>query len=359
MGSTPTSGTTNHGAWLSLVERSVRDAEVGGSNPLAPTTDRHRLQAEPVFCISRHMNKPRFSPLWLAAALLGHTAWGIYPVLARYLQIQAHIPGLTLLTIANGFAMLVMVIVVGIRREFHQLRIRAGWLVALFAMLRAVTNVLAARYAPAAQVTLIGLLTPLLVVIMGRVWFQDPAPPNTGVVLTLSLVGALVMLSGDMQNPEFWQSGGDSSWVGIALALTSSFMLALYMLSVRRTSAYGISSEATFLLQLIAVVGTSIPLSYVVGERFDGVASLAPTQWVWLIFFAVFIVIGANILQVYTLRKLGASLVTAVQAWRLPISAIAAGFILAEWMHTPTEFIGAALTALSVTWYLVSQRKAA
>ncbi len=37
MGSTPTSGTNSIGAWLSLVERSVRDAEVGGSNPLAPT----------------------------------------------------------------------------------------------------------------------------------------------------------------------------------------------------------------------------------------------------------------------------------------------------------------------------------
>jgi len=305
------------------------------------------------------MNKPRFSPLWLGAALLGHTAWGIYPVLARYLQIQAHIPGLTLLTIANGFAMLVMVGVVAIRGEFHQLRIRAGWLVALFAMLRAVTNVLAARYAPAAQVTLIGLLTPLLVVVMGRLWFNDPAPPNTGIVLAVSLLGALVMLSGDIQNPEFWHSGGDSSWVGIALALTSSVMLALYMLSVRRTSGYGISSEATFLLQLIAVVATSIPLSFAIGERFDGLGSLQPIHWFWLGIFAVIIVIGANILQVYTLRKLGASLVTAVQAWRLPVSAIAAGFILAEWMQTPTEFIGAGLTALSVTWYLVSQRKSA
>ena len=28
---------TNVGAWLSLVERTVRDREVGGSNPLAPT----------------------------------------------------------------------------------------------------------------------------------------------------------------------------------------------------------------------------------------------------------------------------------------------------------------------------------
>ena len=28
---------TSVGAWLSLVERTVRDREVGGSNPLAPT----------------------------------------------------------------------------------------------------------------------------------------------------------------------------------------------------------------------------------------------------------------------------------------------------------------------------------
>jgi drug/metabolite transporter (DMT)-like permease len=145
--------------------------------------------------------------------------------------------------------------------------------------------------------------------------------------------------------------------VGIVLALVSSVMLALYMLSVRRTSGYGISSEATFLLQLIAVVGTSIPLSYLIGERFDGLSSLMPVHWLWLIVFSVCIVIGANILQVYTLRKLGASLVTAVQAWRLPVSAIVAGFILGEWIETPTEYIGAALTALSVTWYLVTQRK--
>ncbi len=288
--------------------------------------------------------------------MLGHTAWGIYPVLARYLQIEANIPGLTLLTIANGFAMLVMFVVVAVRGEFRQLTIRAGWLVALFAMLRAVTNVLAARYAPAAQVTLIGLLTPLLVVIMGRLWFHDPAPPKTGIVLTLSLLGAVVMLSGDIQDPTFWQMGGDSSWVGIVLALVSSVMLALYMLSVRRTSGYGISSEATFLLQLIAVVGTSIPLSYLIGERFDGLSTLMPVHWLWLIVFSVCIVIGANILQVYTLRKLGASLVTAVQAWRLPVSAIVAGFVLGEWIETPTEYIGAALTALSVTWYLVTQR---
>jgi hypothetical protein len=35
------------GAWLSLVERTVRDREVGGSNPLAPTSlEKARVNVE-------------------------------------------------------------------------------------------------------------------------------------------------------------------------------------------------------------------------------------------------------------------------------------------------------------------------
>ena len=55
-------GTLSVGAWLSLVERSVRDAEVGGSNPLAPTKLTFR-QLEP----DRHGGVPRVT----AAALPG------------------------------------------------------------------------------------------------------------------------------------------------------------------------------------------------------------------------------------------------------------------------------------------------
>ena len=42
------------GAWLSLVERSVRVAEVGGSNPLAPTIpvqDTHRTHFDECFVL--------------------------------------------------------------------------------------------------------------------------------------------------------------------------------------------------------------------------------------------------------------------------------------------------------------------
>ena len=296
---------------------------------------------------------------WLFAALLGHSAWGVYPVLARYLQIDAHLPGLSLLIVANGTAMIIMAMVVWWRGELAQLSIRAGWIVAFFAAARAITNVLAARYAPAAQVTLIGLLTPPLVAVMGYYWFDDPPPPRTTLVLVLSCVGAMIMLSGDMQQASFWESGSNSSWVGIALATASSVLLALYMLTVRRTSRHGISSEATFLLQLIAVVGTASIMSTAQGDSWDAWTMLQPSHWLALAIFALVIVIGANLLQVYTLRTLGAPLVTSVQAWRLPMATIVSGIVMSEWLKTPTEYIGALITAGSVTWYLLTQRQRA
>ena len=44
----------NNGAWLSLVERCVRDAEVVGSNPVAPTSKKRRFSAglQAVFSLS-------------------------------------------------------------------------------------------------------------------------------------------------------------------------------------------------------------------------------------------------------------------------------------------------------------------
>ena len=50
MGSTPTSGTTRFGAWLSLVERTVWDREVAGSNPSAPTIVDIQIRSQERIC---------------------------------------------------------------------------------------------------------------------------------------------------------------------------------------------------------------------------------------------------------------------------------------------------------------------
>jgi hypothetical protein len=103
----------------------------------------NRLHMESVFCyrIINHkgylcvllQSAPISRNMWLLAALLGHSAWGIYPVLARYLQLDAHLPGMTLLMVANGSALIIMAVVVWWRGELQRLLVRAGWLVALFA----------------------------------------------------------------------------------------------------------------------------------------------------------------------------------------------------------------------------------
>ncbi len=66
VGSSPTFGTTNNysGAWLSLVERRVRVAEVGGSNPLAPTKPKERLCIyTDALCYRQNLFKRRYGDL--------------------------------------------------------------------------------------------------------------------------------------------------------------------------------------------------------------------------------------------------------------------------------------------------------
>ena len=59
------------GAWLSLVEHSVRDRGVGGSNPLAPTNlENGRAFARPFFLIGRVLSERSESkdrPTWREA----------------------------------------------------------------------------------------------------------------------------------------------------------------------------------------------------------------------------------------------------------------------------------------------------
>ena len=56
------------GAWLSLVERTVRDREVGGSNPLAPTSNFNDLRL-PAVAVVFH--------LWPSASNYGHRGFQV------------------------------------------------------------------------------------------------------------------------------------------------------------------------------------------------------------------------------------------------------------------------------------------
>ena len=59
--------TLHHGAWLSLVERSVRDREVVGSNPIAPTISK-KARAESALAFFFQTRVPRLAGLFTGVA---------------------------------------------------------------------------------------------------------------------------------------------------------------------------------------------------------------------------------------------------------------------------------------------------
>jgi drug/metabolite transporter (DMT)-like permease len=296
---------------------------------------------------------------WMLLALGSHTAWGIYPVVVRYLQNRSHLPGMAILTLANLIVLVLIGAVVVRRSELATLRAPVLWGVAVLAMLRSVTNVLSARYAPAVYVQLTNLLTPFFVVGIGATIFRERIPPRTGVALALSLVGALAMLSGDFD----FKSGlrlalSGSEWIGIAFALVSAVVLALYMLAVRHTHSRPVSGEATFAVQLIVLILTSAVLSAVFGEDWSSWQRANSFDWFLFFFFAIVVVLGANLTQINALRRLGAPLVSSMQAWRLIAALVTGGLLLGEWLTTPTQIFGIVLVLLTVSWYLWRQRPA-
>src|SRR5579863_10148630 len=78
------------GAWLSLVERLVRDQEVGGSNPLAPTNSFNNLQG-----LGDQTTHPTAHPV--PKLLLDSFA----PILRAWRRTQPRIPHRSLLPPAN------------------------------------------------------------------------------------------------------------------------------------------------------------------------------------------------------------------------------------------------------------------
>ncbi len=295
---------------------------------------------------------------WMLLALGSHTAWGIYPVLARYLQTVSGLPGMAVLAVGGSLNLIILLLVLKQRGEIGTLRSPILWGVAVLAMIRSVTNVLSARYTPGVYIQLANMLTPFLVVGIGALAYREAIPQRTGTALTLSLVGALLMLTGEISGGSMRFALNANEWLGVGLALISSLALALYMLAVRHTNSYRVSGEATFTAQLMVLIFSSGLLSIVFHEDWTRWSYLHPIDWLMFLIFAFAIILGANLTQIHTLRRLGAPLVSSLQAWRLVTALVASGLLMGEWLHTPLQMLGVLLVVAVVSWYLWQQRPA-
>ncbi|MFQ3663270.1 MAG: DMT family transporter [Chloroflexaceae bacterium] len=301
----------------------------------------------------------RATRVWMGVALLAHTGWGAYPVLARYLQTVSALPSMALLSLGNLIALLAYAPFALRQVDRRALRSRVIWAFALVVVLRAITNLLAARFTLAIYVQLITLMTPLLVALLSAGLFREALPPFTWPAIGFSLAGSLLMMSGDLggDGPLLRLSTGDLA--GLALAFASALCLALYMLLVPRTVKQAVSGEAVLLVQLIALTLTTGAISALLGEDPGRFAAASPGDWAVFGAFVGFVLLGANVGQIAALRHLGAPRVSSTMAWRLIATLALAALLLGERLTSLWQVLGAGIVLLTITVYLSRQRQGA
>ncbi len=293
----------------------------------------------------------------IGIALLAHTGWGAYPVLARYLQTVSDLPGMALLGLGNLIALLVYLPFIWHRIDRRILRSALIWGFALVVVLRSITNLLAARFTLAIYIQLITLMTPLFVALLSAGLFREPLPPGTWRAIGLSLVGALLMMSGEISTFGVSLALTSSDWIGIALAAASALCLAIYMILVPRTVRHAVPGEAVLLMQLMTLTVTSMGISFLIGDEWDRFAMLMSADWGAFAAFVFGVLLGANLGQIVSLRRLGAPLVSSIMAWRLIATLALAALLLDERLHSWWQVLGAVMVLITITAYLWLQAR--
>jgi drug/metabolite transporter (DMT)-like permease len=294
---------------------------------------------------------------WLAIALLAQTAWGAYPVMARYLQTVSQLPSLSILALGSLTALFAVGLLFLPRIKIADFRSKRLLVFALIVLARGVTNLLAARFTLAIYVQLITLLTPFLVALLSTLVWHERLPRYTGRALVLGLVGVLLIIGVDFFGSQVMPPSNRTDWLGISLAAAGSLLLALYMIAVRRSAFHDIRGEALLLVQLFSLALGGLLLSLLLGESWQQWREINATDWLIFGLLALGVLAGANMGQIGAIRQLGASLVSSIMPWRLLSALAVSAILLDERLSSIWQFLGVVIVMCTVTWYLWQQRE--
>ena len=289
---------------------------------------------------------------WLTAAVLAQLGWGAYPVLLRYLQTVSGIPGLSLLAAGNFVVLLIAAVAILPRVDKAVFRLRIVWLFSLMVVLRGVSNMLATRFTLAIYAQMIYLMTPFIVAFLSRIVLREKLPRHTMKALTVALLGAVLVTSVNLGDTAVTPSVTRNDFLGVGLAVASSFFLALYMIITRRAANDKAPGEALLIVHLVSLFLFSSLASLVLGEDWGQWRALGVTDWLVFALFSLGVLAGANLGQIGAIQRLGAPVVSSLMALRL-VSALAfAGLLLRERLTSPWQLLGAIVIIVTITWYL-------
>jgi len=178
--------------------------------------------------------------IWVAFAIISHTAWGGYPVLARYLQNTHHIATMSLSAMTNILAVAILLILMARSIDLRVIGIKETLLFAVIVVSRGLLNLYAARLTYATNVQLFSLLAPFVVAFLSKTFLKEALPKHTGLALCLSLLGSVLMIFGASNVNGATKTPGSSNWLGILLSIIGGILLAFLMLAIRTRPRKGL-----------------------------------------------------------------------------------------------------------------------
>jgi drug/metabolite transporter (DMT)-like permease len=112
---------------------------------------------------------------------------------------------------------------------------------------------------------------------------------------------------------------------------------------------------ALLVFQTVLIQITAIVISLLIREDWSRWAAIGPQDWLVFLAYMVFVIVGANGLQITALQNVGASLMSSLMGWRLVCALVAGMVLLGEQLTSIWQLVGMAIVLVTVTLYLWQQ----
>lgn len=331
---------------------------------------------------------------WLFAIVVVHAMWGIYPVVARWLQTQPAdpLPSLRLTFYINAFACLALATFVTLPRlalqsrravaaaspeekqpmvgisagsdgtlveQPHPSRKQAAADIGVLAVSLAVLAagaVTASRLTSAFIVQLIFTSSPLITAVLSSLTTHEPWPPKLWETLGLTLLGSAMVVTGSLRSSNHGLTWRDP--LGIVVALAATIGISVYFVWVKRTESW---LSATGILYInYGSVFAFAPLCSVLfeGGRWSSILHWTVPEWAALLYQAIGVYGVAKFTQQLIIRRLGAGVYAMFISLRLVFAIVGSYLILGETITSFLEAVGCVIVCLSVSSYLWIQLRA-
>ena len=283
-------------------------------------------------------------------SIVSHISLGLYVVFSK--DLFRHFPPFALLACTFSVVLAVSSILLHKEINWQDFARASIWLVAVIALLRSITKMLAVQYTLATYVQLLDIGSPFVSAFIAWFFLRERLPRGTIPALITTTVGAffvIVINPWDIQLPN-----GQTDLIGLVLAMASSIFMGMLVVVTGFVTQVRSNPANVYIQQTLALVVTYFALSLVFDESWLPFRNMTVSTLCYLIVFVLMILLGGW-LTVFSLSRVNSTFFSVLLSLRLVTAVVAGWAILGEKLSNPMQIVGLVLVVVSITWYLWKQ----